>query len=72
MMPNYMNPHYIINGKGVKTAVILSMREYHSLLEDLHDLAIVAERKGEPTLSYEEMIVELKNADRVKNGRKRI
>lgn len=37
---------FIINEKGQKTAAILPIEEYEELLEDLHDLAVVAERRG--------------------------
>lgn len=46
---------YIVNEKGAKTDVIIPLDEYEELLEDLHDLAIIAERKDEPTLSLEEL-----------------
>ena len=46
---------YIIDGKGQKTAVILPVEEYEELLEDLHDLAVIAERRDEPTVSFEEL-----------------
>jgi hypothetical protein len=42
MRTNCLNPQYITNKKGAKTGVILSIKEYHELLEDLHDLAVVA------------------------------
>ena len=42
---------YIVDEKGTRTAVILSLKDYQRLLEDLHDLAIVAERHDEPTCS---------------------
>jgi PHD/YefM family antitoxin component YafN of YafNO toxin-antitoxin module len=46
---------YLINEKGRKTAVVIPIEEYQELLEDLHDLAIIAERKDEPTISMEEL-----------------
>ena len=46
---------YIVNEKGKKTAVILPIKEYEGLLEDLHDIAIVAERRDEPTISLGEL-----------------
>jgi PHD/YefM family antitoxin component YafN of YafNO toxin-antitoxin module len=46
---------YIVDNKGKKTAIILPMKQYEQLLEDLHDLAIVAERRNEPLISLEEM-----------------
>jgi len=51
---------YIVNNKGKKTAIILPMKRYEQLLEDLHDLAIVAERRNEPVISLEEMKRRLK------------
>lgn len=46
---------YIVDEKGQKTAVILSIEEYEELLEDLHDLVVIAERRNEPTVNFEEL-----------------
>ena len=46
---------YIVNEQGEKTAVILPIEEYQELLEDIHDLAIIAERRDEPTVTLEEV-----------------
>jgi len=54
---------YIIDRKGEKTAVILPYRYYGQLLEDLHDMAVVAERRNEKAISFQEMKKRLK-----KNG----
>jgi len=51
---------YIVDEKGQKTAVIIPIEEYEELLEDLHDLAIIAERRNEPTISFEELKKRLK------------
>ncbi len=51
---------YIIDEKGQKTAVVLPVEEYEELLEDLHDLAITAERRDEPTIAFEELKKRLK------------
>ena len=40
---------YVVTEKGQKIGVLLSFKEYESLIEDLHDLAIIAERKDEPS-----------------------
>jgi len=40
---------------GKKTAVILSLKQYEKLLEDLHDLAVIAERRAEKPIALEEM-----------------
>lgn len=42
---------YITNQTGRKKAVILPIREYERMVEDLHDLAIVAERREEYPIS---------------------
>jgi len=52
--------NYITNEAGKKTAVILPIEQFESLLEDLEDLATVAERKDEPTTSHEDLLEELK------------
>lgn len=51
---------YVVDEKGKRTAVILSVEEYEELLEDLHDLAIIAERQEEPTVSFEKLKQKLK------------
>jgi len=47
--------HYIVDENGRKTAVVIPVKEYERLLEDLHDLAVVAERREEPTISLDEL-----------------
>ena len=44
---------FIVDEKGNKTGVVLSLRRYQRLLEDLHDLAAVAERRSEKTIPAE-------------------
>ncbi|HYE72898.1 MAG TPA: hypothetical protein VEF04_06190 [Blastocatellia bacterium] len=51
---------YVMNQAGEKTAVILSIAKFEGLLEDLEDLAAVAERRDEPTISHDELLAELK------------
>ncbi len=51
---------YVVNPRGRKTAVILSLKRYRELMEDLHDLAVVAERRKERGISLEEMKRRLK------------
>ena len=52
---NKLRKKYIVDEEGQKTEIVLPLEEYESLLEDLHDLAIIAERKDEPTISFEEL-----------------
>ena len=53
--------HYLVNEEGKKTGIILSIEEYEEILEDLHDLAILAERRDEPTIPFEVLKERLKN-----------
>ncbi len=39
---------------GERTAVVLPIAEYERLLENVHDLAVVAERRDEPTMPPDE------------------
>lgn len=55
-----MNTQFIVDESGSKTAVILSVEDYEELLEDIHDLAIIAERKDEPVISLAELKKRLK------------
>lgn len=51
-----MSPiNYVIDKKGKKTGVFLSYTDYHRLMEDLHDLKVVAQRRSEKPISFEEM-----------------
>ncbi|KYK31819.1 MAG: type II toxin-antitoxin system Phd/YefM family antitoxin [Theionarchaea archaeon] len=47
--------HYLVNENGQKMAVVIPIEEYEELLEDLHDLAIVAERRDEPIVPFKEL-----------------
>lgn len=51
---------YVTNSDGEKTAVIVPIGEFEELLEDVEDLAVVAERRDEPTISHDELLAELK------------
>jgi hypothetical protein len=51
---------FVVDAKGKKTGVILPLREYQKLQEDLHDLAVVAERRSEKPISAGEMKRRLK------------
>ena len=46
--------HSIVDEHDNRVAVILC-REYEQLQEDLHDLAVVAERCEEPTIEFGEL-----------------
>ncbi len=54
MKINLPTPQYLIDNAGKKTFVVLRIEEYEELIEDLHDLAIIAERRDDEKLSLEE------------------
>ena len=51
---------YITDENGERTAVVLPIAEFENLLEDLNDLAVLAERREEPTISFDEVMERLK------------
>lgn len=51
---------YVVDREGKKIAVVLPIKEYEQLLEDLHDLAVVAERREEEPITLGEMKRRLK------------
>jgi predicted transcriptional regulator len=55
-----MQEQYVVDTRGNKVSIILSLKRYQQLMEDLHDLAVVAERRYENPISLEEMKRRLK------------
>ena len=55
-----MSPNYVIDDTGKRTAVLLPIENYESLLEDLQDLAAIADRRSEPTVSHADFLAELR------------
>ena len=51
---------FIVDMQGKKTGIILPLNRYQRLMEDLHDLAVVAERRAETSVSLREMKRRLK------------
>ena len=51
---------YLTDDRGERTAVVLALPEYEKLLEDLADLAVVAERREEPSVPHAQFVSELK------------
>jgi hypothetical protein len=56
----HLELEYVTNREGDKTAVILPINRFQELMEDIEDLAAVAERREEPTISHEQLLAELK------------
>ena len=46
-------PQFITDADGEKISVILPLAEYQELLDDLEDLADIAERKDEASVPFE-------------------
>ena len=57
---NAVQEQYVVDTNGKKMGVILSLKHYQQLMQDLHDLAVVAERREEKPISLEEMKRQLK------------
>jgi hypothetical protein len=53
-------PEYITDSVGNKKSVILTIEQYEELMEDIEDLAVMAERREEPAISHKEVVAELK------------
>ena len=51
---------YVVKN-GKRTAVILPIEEYEELLQDLEDLAVIAQRKKEQTIPLAEVKRRLKS-----------
>ena len=60
-----LHPKYVTNKNGEKTEVILPIEEFYELLEDLEDLAVVAQRRDEETFTLEQVKNELGLQDHV-------
>jgi hypothetical protein len=45
----------VTDGEGRKIAVLLPVGDYEELLEDVRDLAVIAERRDEPRISWEDV-----------------
>ena len=56
-----LHPEFLVDREGCPTSVLLPFSEYETLLEDLEDLAVIAERRDETTLSHEHVLKELRN-----------
>ncbi len=54
------SPKFIIDKNGKKVSEILTIEEYNMLLEDIHDLKVVMERREEETKSNDNLKDSLK------------
>lgn len=51
---------YLTDNAGHRTGVVLSLEQFDELMEEIDDLAAMAERREEPTLTHLEVVEELK------------
>lgn len=51
---------YIVDETGRRVSVVLPVEDYEDLLEDIGDLAAVAERRKEETVGHGELIERLR------------
>ena len=56
---------FIVNEAGKKVSVIMSYQKYQRLMEDLHDLSVIAERRNEESILFEEFEKQLDQDARV-------
>jgi len=54
-----LHPEFITDAEGHRKSVVLPIAEYEALMEDLADLAVVAERRAEPVHSHQAVKDEL-------------
>jgi hypothetical protein len=55
-----LKPQYVTDENGEQTAVLIPIKPFRELLQDIEDLAAIAERREEPTIPHEEVIAQLK------------
>jgi hypothetical protein len=51
---------YLTNEEGKKTAVIVPWEDYIRFMEDMEDLAAVAERREEPRIPHDQFLADLR------------
>jgi PHD/YefM family antitoxin component YafN of YafNO toxin-antitoxin module len=50
-----LDQQFVVDQDGKRQAVIVPLKQYERLMEDLHDLAVVAERRDEEPVSLNDM-----------------
>jgi PHD/YefM family antitoxin component YafN of YafNO toxin-antitoxin module len=56
---------FIVDTEGRKTAVILPIKEYEEMLEDLHLGRVARESKNDPRRPFAEVVEEMRAADEI-------
>ncbi len=55
-----LQEQFVVDPKGKKTGVLIPLTRYRKLMEDLHDIAVVAERRNEIPIPLDELKRRLK------------
>ena len=55
-----LDVRYLIDKKGNKTDVVLTLEGYEELIEDIHDLSVALERQNDQRMSLRELEERLK------------
>jgi hypothetical protein len=50
-----MTPQFLTDDQGQRVAVVIPIADYEDLMEDVADLAAVAERRDEERISFAEL-----------------
>lgn len=58
-------PQYITDDQGNRVSVVLPVDDYQELLDDLEDLAAVAERRDEESISHDDVLKHLKDSGKL-------
>ena len=53
---------YVVDADGEKTAVVIDLKKYGTLWEDLYDTVVAERRRGEPRESLEQVKSALRRA----------
>lgn len=55
---------FVVDDKGKKTAVLINLKEWGELWEDIYDVLISESRRNEPTVPWEELKAEMKKEEK--------
>ena len=64
-MESSLHPEFLTNEDGKRISVVLPIEEFNELLEDLEDLAVIAERRDEETVSHQDLLRLLDNDEKL-------
>ena len=64
-MKSGLHPEFLTHEDGERISVVLPIEEFNELLEDLEDLAVIAERRDEETVSHQDLLRLLDNDGKV-------